>query len=251
LTAASRGRAVTVVLLTSMIGAAAAACTAGSAPAPSSTLGPVPDDVATHLSVEVMHVPAGTDEPVPDAAPSATITLALGQGEAQGPATDLVVDDVADTAGHLARNHAVDCARAAVESGVQLSVETGLPVELRDGEPTALVTVRVEPVHGGPEVTIDRITETTLMANPDAGGGVSGWAGRELDGQRSGEIILPVVPARCDAHAVGEDKRGTFLPVEASVGGAAQHVFYLPMPDAARAGLYGFIGDSCGWAASE
>jgi hypothetical protein len=317
LTAASRGRAVTVVLLTSMIGAAAAACTAGSAPAPSSTLGPVPDDVATHLSVEVMqgrtqyadreillavtngsdetmtllagalhadgfgpshlakerprllrpgatrdvHVglgqaqcadaPAGTDEPVPDAAPSATITLALGQGEAQGPATDLVVDDVADTAGHLARNHAVDCARAAVESGVQLSVETDLPVELRDGEPTALVTVRVEPVHGGPEVTIDRITETTLMANPDAGGGVSGWAGRELDGQRSGEIILPVVPARCDAHAVGEDKRGTFLPVEASVGGAAQHVFYLPMPDAARAGLYGFIGDSCGWAASE
>jgi hypothetical protein len=317
LIAASRGRAVTVVLLTSMIGAAAAACTAGPAPVPSSTLGPVPDDVAAHLSVEVgqgrtqyadreillevtngsdrtmtllagsLHadgfgpshlakvrpralppgvtrdvylglgdaqcagVPAGSDEPAPDAAPSATITLALGEGDDQGPATDIAVDEVTDTAGHLARNHAVDCAQAAVESGVRLTVEADLPVETRDGEPTAFVAVRVEPVDGGPEVSIDRITETTLMDNPDARGSISGWTGRELDGQRSGEIILPVVPARCDAHAVGEDKRGTFLPVEASVGGTAQHVFYLPMPDAARAALYGFIGDSCGWPAAE
>lgn len=193
-------------------------------------------------------VPAGPDEPVPDAAPSATITLALGEGDDQGPATDIAVD-VTDTAGHLARNHAVDCARAAVESGVRLTVEPDVPVETRDGEQTAFVTVRVEPVPGGPEVTIDRITETTLMADPDARGTVSGWTGRELAGQRSGEIVLPVVPARCDAHAVGEDKRGTFLPVEASVGGTAQHVFYVPMPDAARAALYDFIGDSCGWPA--
>lgn len=312
--AASRGRAGTVVLLTSLIGAAAAACTAGGTFLPSSTLGPVPDDVAAHLSVEVsqgrtqyadreillevtngsdrtmtlvagaLHadgfgpshlakdrprallpgttrdvhiwlgearcagVPAGPDEAVPDAAPSATITLALGEGDDQGPATDIAVD-VTDTAGHLARNHAVDCARAAVESGVRLTVEPDLPVETRDGEPTAFVTVRVEPVDDGPEVTIDRITETTLLADPDARGTVSGWTGRELAGQRSGEIVLPVVPARCDAHAVGEDKRGTFLPVEASVDGTAQHVFYVPMPDAARAALYDFIGDSCGWPA--
>ncbi|MFD2794114.1 hypothetical protein ACFS27_11210 [Promicromonospora vindobonensis] len=194
--------------------------------------------------------PAGPDEPAPDAAPSATVTLTLGEGDDQGPATDVVVDEVTDTAGNLARNHAVDCARVAVESGVRLTVEAGLPVETRDGEPTALVVVRVEPVPGGPEVTIDRITETTLMADPDAGT-IPGWSGRELDGQRSGEILLPVVPARCDAHAVGEDKRGTFLPVEASVEGTAQHVFYLPMPDAARAALYDFIGDSCGWSASQ
>lgn len=192
--------------------------------------------------------PAGPDEPTPDAAPSAVITLALGEGDEQGPATEITVDEVTDPSGHLARNHAVDCAQAAVAAGVQLAVGADLPVATRDGEPTALVTVQVDPVDGGPDVTIDRITETTLLANP-ARGDVSGWAGPDLDGQHSGEITLPVVPARCDVHAVGEDKRGTFLPVEASVDGTAQHVFYLPMPDAARAALYDFIADSCGWPA--
>lgn len=195
--------------------------------------------------------PAGPAEPEPDATPSATITVALGEGDDHGPATDLTVREVRDTAGHLARNHAVDCARAAVETGVRLAVQPDVPVEMRDGELTAFVTVRVEPVDGGPEVTIDHVTETTLLTNPDTRGGAAGWTGRRLDGQRSGEIVLPVVPTRCDAHAVGEDKRGTFLPVLASVDGTAQHVFYVPMPDAARAALYDFIGDSCGWPEAE
>lgn len=307
---ASRGRAVTAVLLTSLIGAVA--CTAGGAP-PSSTRGPVPDDVAAHLSVEVgqgrtqyadreillevtnnsdetmtilsgaLHAdgfgpshpgeerrtlalrpgttrdayvrlgeavcagfPEGPDEPVPDPAPSATITLALGEYDDLGPATDVVVDEVGDPAGHLARNHAVDCAQAAVEAGAQLTVDADIPVETRDGELTALVTVGVQPVAGGPDVTIDRISGTTLMANPNPGG-ASGWVDSDLAGQRSGEITLAVVPARCDAHAVGEDKRGTFVPVYASVDGTAQHVFYLPMPDTARADLFAYIADYCEW----
>jgi hypothetical protein len=306
-----RGRALTVVVLTTMIGAVA--CT-GTDATPSSTLGHVPDGVAANLSVEVgqgrlqyadreillavtnssdetmtllsgalqadgfgpsrpdtegrtialrpgttrdVYVglgdaecagfPAGPDEPVPDATPSATITLALGEYDDLGPATDVVVDDVGDPAGHLARNHAVDCAQAAVEAGAQLAVDAELPVETRDGELTALVTVRVQPVDGGPEVTIDRLAGTTLMANPNPSGGASGWAGRDLAAQSAGEITLPVVPARCDAHAVGEDKRGTFVPVYASVDGTPQHVFYLPMPDAARADLFAYIADYCDW----
>ncbi|PUB28897.1 hypothetical protein C8K30_103322 [Promicromonospora sp. AC04] len=307
----TRGRTATVVVLASLIGAAAVACTGGGTGTTSSTLGPVPDGVAAHLSVEVgqgrtqyadreillsvtngsdetmtllagalqadgfgpshptkegrtialrpgttrdVYVglgeaecagfPAGPDEPVPDAAPSATITLALGEYDDLGPATDVVVDDVDDPSGHLARNHAVDCARAAVEAGVGLTTDADVPVETRDGEPTALVTLEIEPVAGGPEVTIDRIGGTTLMANP---GGGSGWTGRDLAGQGSGRITLPVVPARCDAHAVGEDKRGTFLPVYASVDGEPQHVIYVPMPDSGRADLFDFIADSCDW----
>jgi hypothetical protein len=311
--AAARGRALAVVALTAVIGAAAVACT-GAGATPSSTLGPVPDDVAAHLSVEVgqgrmqyadreillavtndsgetmtllsgaLHAdgfwpshpvkegrtialrpgttrdvyvglgeaecagfPAGPEEPVPDATPSATVTLALGEYDDLGPATDVVVDEIGDPAGHLARNHAVDCAQAAVEAGAQLAVDADVPVETRDGELTALVTVRVQPVDGGPEVTIDRLAGTTLMANPSPSGGASGWAGGDLAGQRSGEITFPVMPARCDAHAVGDDKRGTFVPVYASVDGTPQHVFYLPMPDAARADLYAYIADYCDW----
>lgn len=309
----ARGRTALVVVLTTLVGAAAVACS-GAAPTPSSTLGPVPADVAGRLTVQVdqgrtqyaareivlavtndsdetmtllsgaldadgfgpshptredrtialrpgttrdVYVglgdaecagfPEGPDEPVPDAAPSAVLTLALGEHDELGPAGDVVVDEVGDPGGHLPRNHAVDCAGAAVAAGVSLTVDADVPVETRDGDLTALVTLRVEPVDGGPEVTIDRISGTTIMNNPDPGGGGSGWTGAALDGQRSGSITLPVVPARCDAHAVGEDKRGTFLPVSASVDGVAQHVIYVPMPDSARADLFAFIAESCDW----
>lgn len=308
-----RGRTVLGVVLTSLVGAAAVACSGGSAE-PSSTPGPVPDGVADHLTVQVDQgrtqyaareivlavtndsdetmtllsgaldsdgfgpshptrtertialrpgttrdvyvrlgeaecagAPAGPEEPAPDAAPSATITLALGEYDDLGPATDVVVEDVGDPGGHLGRNHAVDCAGAAVAAGAELAVDPDIPVETRGGELTALVTLRVEPVDGGPEVTIDRIAGTTIMNNADPGSEGSGWTGHALDGQRTGAITLPVVPARCDAHAVGEDKRGTFLPVSASVDGEAQHVIYVPMADSARADLFAFIADSCDW----
>jgi hypothetical protein len=317
LTAASRGRAVIVVLLTSLMSAAVVACTGGDAP-PSSTRGPVPDDVAAHLSVVVaqgreqyaqreirlevtndsdetmtllsgaLHSDgfgpshptkegrtlalrpgttravyvglgeatcagsqaesgAGTPEATPaEGTPSATITLALGEGDDLGPPTDVVVDEVGDPVGHLVRNHEADCAVAAVAAGADLAVDADVPVETRDGELTALVTLRIEPVDGGPEVTLDRIAGTTLMSNPDPSG-PSGWSGEDLAGQRSGEVVLAVVPARCDVHAVAEDKRGTFLPVSARVDGAVQPTIYVPMPDSARSDFYDFVGDHCAW----
>lgn len=309
MTAVPHGRAVTAVLLTSLIGAVAGACTTGGA-TPPSTLGPVPDDVAAHLSVEVaqgreqyaereiqlavtndsgetmtllsgaLHsdgfapshptkegrtivLRPGTTRDVyiglgearcarsvadlgAEATLSATITLALGEGDALGPATDVTVDEVGDPVGHLARNHEADCAVAAVAAGADLTVAADVPVERRDGELTALVTLRIDPVDGGPEVTLDRIAGTTLMSNPDPDGD-SGWVGPDLAGQRSGEVVLAVVPARCDAHAVAEDKRGTFLPVSARVDGEAQPPVYIPMPNGARADLFAYIADYCAW----
>ncbi|MEU4386106.1 hypothetical protein [Promicromonospora sp. NPDC023805] len=306
--AARRGRAAILVLLTSVVGAAAVACTGGGAP--SSAQGPVPDDVAAHLGVEVaqgreqyakreirLEVTNGSDETMTllsgalrseqfgpshptkegrtlvlrpgatravflglgearcadlaaaegGAAPSATITLALGEGDDLGPATDVPVDEVGDPIGHLARNHAADCSAAAVAAGADLTVDPEVPVETRDGELTALVTLRIEPVDGGPEVTVDRIAGTTLMSNADPGGDASGWVGRDLAGQGTGEVVLAVVPARCDVHAVAEDKRGTFLPVSARVGGVRQEPVHVPMPDSARSDFYSFVADYCDW----
>lgn len=304
--AAHRGRAAILVVLTSVVGAAAVACTGGGAP--SSAKGPVPDDVASHLSVEVaqgreqyakrevrLEVTNGSDETMTllsgalrteqfgpsrptkegrtlvlrpgttravyvglgearcadaaeeGAAPSATITLALGEGDDLGPATDVPVDEVGDPIGHLARNHAADCSAAAVAAGADLTVDPDVPVETRDGELTALVTLWIERVDGGPEVTLDRIAGTTLMSNADPGGDASGWVGRDLAGQGSGEVVLAVVPARCDVHAVAEDKRGTFLPVSARVGGVRQETVYVPMPDTARSDFYSFVADYCDW----
>jgi len=181
------------------------------------------------------------------AAASATIALARGGGDDLGPATDLAVGQVADPDGHLARNHTTDCAAAAVAAGATLSVDPDVPVEKRGGELSALVTLRVEAVDGGPEVTLDRIAGTTLMSNPDPADGVSGWVGQDLADRWPGVVELVVVPARCDVHAVAEDKRGTFLPVTATVDGDVQEPVYVPMPDTARADFYAYVADYCDW----
>jgi hypothetical protein len=186
-------------------------------------------------------------EPTPTTTPSATITLALGEGDDLGPATDVTVDEVGDPVGHLARNHAADCAEAAVAAGARLSVDPEVPVEERGGELTALVTLRVEAVEGGSDVVLDRIAGTTLMSNAVPGDGASGWVGPDLAGQRSGAVVLAVVPARCDVHAVAEDKRGTFLPVTARVGGVVQQPVYVPLSDPARSAFYAFVADYCDW----
>ncbi|HEV6952590.1 MAG TPA: hypothetical protein VKY86_04985 [Promicromonospora sp.] len=302
--AAPSGRAGLVAVTATVVGAAAVACTGGGTAPPAR--GPVPADVAAHLTVEVdqgreqyaerevrLRVTNDSDEtltllsgtldadgfgpshpvvkrptalrpggtraatvvlgearcPGPErpAAPSATLALALGEGDGRGPATDVVVDGAGDPVGHLARNHEEDCAAAALAAGARLSVDERVRVEDRDGEPTAFVTLRVERVPGGPEVTLERVAGTTLMSNPDPVRGTSGWVGSALAGQGSGVVELAVVPARCDVHAVAEDKRGTFLPVTASVDGEVQGVVHVPMPDAARATFYDFVGQHCAW----
>jgi len=63
-------------------------------------------------------------------------------------------------------------------------------------------------------------------------------------------VELDVVPTRCDPHAVVEDKRGTVFGVHARVDRVAQHVFYLPAPDALRAELRAFVGEHCAWGAT-
>ncbi|GAA1724936.1 hypothetical protein GCM10009809_20910 [Isoptericola hypogeus] len=175
-----------------------------------------------------------------------TVTVAPGEDAAASEGTDVEVG-VTDPLGRLAAVHAEVCAERLIASGATLRV-TGVEaarVRTSDGtEPGGRVTLAVEPVPGGPPVRLVRVTGTTLLS---PAGDEAWWTGDELAGQEEGLIVLDVVPARCDPHAVAEDKRGTFLPVTAEVDGALQPVTYVPMSDEQRAGIYGLVHDACGW----
>ena len=60
-------------------------------------------------------------------------------------------------------------------------------------------------------------------------------------------VRLELTPSRCDAHAVAEDKRGTFLGVHASVGGTDQATFFLGVPDGVLGQVHDYVARSCGW----
>lgn len=184
--------------------------------------------------------PAG--DPAVRSGPRAGITLARGSRTDHGePVTvSLPVDD---PGGHLARNLAQDCAASAVASGVVLAQGDEVRVERRGGEQVAVLALTVEPVPGGPEVRITRIDGSTLI-DPL---GAAAWTGRALAARHGGVVHLALRPARCDHHAVSEDKRGTFLPVHTEVDGVEQPVVYVPMPDAAKRDLFEYIADYCDW----
>ncbi|MBL0886713.1 hypothetical protein [Myceligenerans indicum] len=174
--------------------------------------------------------------------PHAEVVVALGRRDTHGEPTTLDVP-ISDPGGHLARNLEEDCAAAAVASGLTLTQGAAVRTERREGENIAVITLSVERVSGGPDVRITRIDGSTLI---DPIGGTA-WTSGALSGQDDGVLELPFVPERCDHHAVAEDKRGTFLPVHATVNGVAQYVVYVPMPDDAKRDLFEYIADYCDW----
>ncbi|MCA5894437.1 hypothetical protein LEP48_13930 [Isoptericola sp. NEAU-Y5] len=198
----------------------------------------------------------------PDAA-TATATVRVAVEAADDRVDDDRVDDdrvdgdgggtevevpVTDPFDRLATVHAQVCAERLVATGVRLQVSDvrPRPVAGDDGEEAGLrILLDAEPVPGGPTVRIVRISGTTLLAPVS---GASAWTGALVEPGAGGRVALDALPARCDPHAVGEDKRGTFLPVVAAVDGVEQPVVYVPMDDGQRAATYDAIHDACGWA---
>ncbi|PRZ08575.1 hypothetical protein BCE75_101305 [Isoptericola sp. CG 20/1183] len=184
-----------------------------------------------------------------DAAPPASgtvavsVTVALGEAAAPGPSRQVALT-ATDPHGRLAAVHTQECARRLVASGADLRVLPDLATERRGDRLVLLLRVRVEPVPGGPVVRLDRVTGTTLMAPAD---GAAAWTGEALAPDDAGDVVLDVAPQRCDPHAVAEDKRGTFVPVLATVDGAEQPPVYLPMPEEAQPAFFDWLGEACGW----
>jgi len=61
-------------------------------------------------------------------------------------------------------------------------------------------------------------------------------------------VQLRIEPARCDEHALAEDKVGTLFGVRVEAPELAHDAFfYLPIGDERRAAMHGFFGPHCGF----
>lgn len=151
-----------------------------------------------------------------------------------------------DPNGVLTRIEREDCAALAVASGARLTLDPDVDVTepVDGGRPTGSVTLRFEPVAGGPRVEVLAVDGTTLLT---PSGGAASWPLTLDSDDGPGVVVLAFEPARCDAHAVAEDKRGTFLGVRARVDGVAQEVVYLTPGDELRGAIRRYIGVACGW----
>lgn len=155
----------------------------------------------------------------------------------------------ADPFGAVTRIHGEDCARARVARVA--AVEVIGPVVPGAGDGSATVSLRMTPMPGASIRTSGLVIESvgsTVLFDVETAAGALPVA---LDDAGTRLVTLTLVPARCDPHAVAEDKLGTVFPVEISGGAGDETPVTLDVaaaPDL-RADLYAFVAESCGWPA--
>lgn len=221
---------------------------------------PVRDGVDRDLSV-ALGAARCTDEPRREVGTRGAVPSSpdgAASSSEGGDASALVELDVVDDAGRtgtwrgvpgdpnglLARIHGEDCAAAAVGSGARLTLSDTVELGEVDGRTVGSVTLRLDPVPSGPRVEVLQVDGTVLLTPL---GGAPSWPVQLDSSDGPAEVTLTFEPARCDPHAVAEDKRGVFLGIRTRVAGGDLPVFFLTPSDELRGAVHRFIGTACGW----
>jgi hypothetical protein len=115
-----------------------------------------------------------------------------------------------------------------------------------DAPAPASLTLDIAPSGGEGEARIETV-ETTNLLMFDAAGPAPFVVGAEVVGSRSPEQVrVPIVPLRCDPHAVMEDKRGTIFDVTVADDGVSG-VVELAAPAEIKGEILRWVADWCGF----
>jgi hypothetical protein len=168
----------------------------------------------------------------------AVLEIVEGSGATRATAS------ASDPLGFVVRLHARECLLERVSDAATLAF-TGFQAS-GPGVPAAL-TLTVAPTGAG-AATIAAIEGTNLIEVEGTRGGDARPLGIEVPADDAEPVVieLPIVPARCDAHAVQEDKRGTIFTLRVEVGGDAGDVELFVGEDM-RADILTWVGTWCGF----
>ena len=183
--------------------------------------------------------------------PQGTVRQGTGQqGTAQqetSPPQAETTAPAADTFGVLARNNTEMCLTREALAVAAISLAPDLEVAA-DGR-TAVVRLLIQPraasgsgAGSAGELVIDRVEETTLLAEAPEPPWPHSLTLRT--GGAPAEVRLGIRPARCDPHAVAEDKVGTLLPLRVRVAGR-EGVLKIDAGDQLRGRIYDFVTTAC------
>ncbi|WP_458113950.1 hypothetical protein M1D88_07655 [Arthrobacter sp. R1-13] len=163
-----------------------------------------------------------------------------------------------DPHGVLTRNNMEKCVSKAAEAIAEFRPVPELDAADKGG--TAVVRIRIlpkpspqadsgstqragEPPSHQRILTIEKIDGTPLIAEEPS----QPWP-RDVEvreGGPSSELRLVIRPARCDPHAVAEDKVGTLFPLRITVAGQ-QGVFKVDAGAELRGRIHDFVTSTCG-----
>jgi hypothetical protein len=112
----------------------------------------------------------------------------------------------------------------------------------------AELVIAVDPTGAEGTITLDTITSTTLLnpSGPDGIGVPELPLGVAIDKDGPAEVRIPIVPNRCDAHALAEDKIGTRMPLYLTAPDGSSGRFVLAASEDLRMQMYAFYASYCG-----
>lgn len=171
-----------------------------------------------------------------------TVTVSYRLGDQASQTTTFVPIDEFEVLDLL---HDAACLAERVAEVATLTA-TSVALPGQPGVPTAL-TIAVDPSGDDGQIVIRAVNSTTLLAPFDGATGVPElMLDATVDARGPSEIVIPLVPNRCDPHALAEDKVGTRIPLQVTAPDGTTGRLVLSATDELRAQMYAFYSGYCG-----
>lgn len=152
--------------------------------------------------------------------------------------------EVDDPYGLLDRFAADACVVAAVERIADLGPAW---IDARGGAQPADFVLPVRTTGEDGSFTIVAALSTTLLQPAVDGTGVrEAPVGATIEHGGPAEVRIPLVPNRCDPHALAEDKVGTRIPLVIRADGIEHGTYIVPADETLRSAMYAFFSEYCG-----
>lgn len=150
---------------------------------------------------------------------------------------------VRDPFGSILRVHTEDCRRAAALGIAAMTLVKPLRTTTRNGQLIGLLELRLTPSGKPGTLTVESISSTTLLA-PVTG---EAWQVNRAVSAESGpqSVTLELRAARCDPHAIAEDKLGTVLPLTLRVDNGETGVVTVAADPDLRNQIQAFVHKAC------
>lgn len=152
--------------------------------------------------------------------------------------------EVSDPYGLLPRLHVEQCVAQEI---AEIAIVTPLEVIAPAGQAPAILVIDIEPTGTAGTIEIVGVRSTTLLQPSDDGVRTPELALEvELSAAGPTELRVPLLPNRCDAHALAEDKVGTIIPFLIDSGGPEPVSWLMVLPDELKGALYTYYAAYCG-----
>ena len=151
-----------------------------------------------------------------------------------------------DTFGILDSLHGNGCFIAAVNKASSITAVSLTPPSQKLAPATLLISIAPTGEEG--KLTINSIGSTTLLSPADSKGISTALLNLDVVINAKGpfKINVPIVPNRCDAHGIAEDKIGTRIPLHVTLADGTVGRLVLPASNQLRAAMYSFYTSYCG-----